>query len=79
MTFKNLELFASHFQALEDNHEYCDHLKLINQQHYLIVYSYISPIKEIIAELEGRMIPYSHYDCPFSGETYVLVDERYLF
>lgn len=78
MTFKNLELFASHFQALMDNHEYCDHLKLVDEESYLIVYSYISPLKEIIAELEGRMVPYSKHDCPFSSEEFILVDARYL-
>ena len=79
MNFRNLKLFASHFTLLEDNKDYCDHLKMIDQDCYLIVRSTTSPIKEITAELEGRRIPYTIHNHPSGNERCILVDERYLW
>jgi hypothetical protein len=70
--YKNGNGFA---EILADNPDYSD-LYPISKHNNLIVYSYIHNILEITNELILNNIEFSHHNCPYSSETYLLINNN---
>jgi hypothetical protein len=70
--YKNGNGFA---EILADNPDYSD-LHPISKHNNLIVYSYIHNILEITNELILNNIEFSHHNCPYSSETYLLINNN---
>jgi len=64
---------------LSDNSDYSELYTRIkpsmNQEDYLIVYSYIHDVKSIAIELIRNNIEFEHVSCHLSDESYLLIDE----
>jgi len=66
-------------ECLSDNSDYSELYTRIkpsmNQEDYLIVYSYIHDIKAIANELIENNIEFEHHSCHLSDESYLLINE----
>jgi len=65
---------------LSDNPDYSELFTRIkpsmNQEDYLIVYSYIHDIKAVANELIENNIEFEHHSCHLSDESYLLINEN---
>ena len=67
-------------EYLSDNSDYSELFTRIkpsmNQEDYLIVYSYIHNIKAVANELIENNIEFEHHSCHLSDESYLLINEN---
>jgi hypothetical protein len=68
----NLPILNNNHEQLIDNLDYIDLHS--NPSQYLIVYSYIHNLIDISTELIINNIEFSHYPCPISDESYILIN-----
>ena len=69
---------------LNNNHEYLidnpdyselyERLNMKDMEDYLIVYSYIHDIIDVVKELINYNIEFSHHSCHLSDESYLLIN-----
>jgi len=67
-------------EYLSDNPDYSELFTRVNpyleQEDYLIVYSYIHNIKAVANELIENNIKFEHHSCYLSDESYLLINEK---
>jgi len=71
---------------LNNNHEYLidnpdyselyERLNMKDMEDYLIVYSYIHDIIDVVKELINYNIEFSHHSCHLSDESYLLINTK---
>ncbi len=65
---------------LSDNSDYSELFTRVkpsmNQEYYLIVYSYIHNIKAVANELIENNVEFEHHSCHLSDESYLLINEN---
>ena len=71
---------------LNNNHEYLidnpdyselyERLNMKDMEDYLIVYSYIHDIIDVVKELINYNIEFSHHSCHLSDESYLLINVK---
>ena len=71
-----LPVLSENYEYLIDNPDYSELYERLNVEieDYIIVYSYIHDMLEVIKELVNYNIEFAHKACHLSSESYLLID-----
>ena len=76
LNLNKLPILKNNSEYLIDNSDYSELFERLNYntEDYLIVYSYIHDIIDVVKELIQYNIEFSHHSCHLSDESYLLIN-----
>ncbi len=74
LNLNKLPILNNNHEFLIDNEDQDQYLKTDNPQDYIIVYSYIHDILDVVKELICYNVEFTHCNDPYSDETYLLIN-----
>jgi len=78
MNITKLPQLNNNHEYLIDNEDYSELFERLNYntEDYLIVYSYIHDIIDVVKELINYNVEFSHHSCHLSDESYLLINYK---
>ncbi len=76
LNLNKLPILNNNSEYLIDNEYYSELFERLNYntEDYLIVYSYIHDIIDVVKELINYNVEFSHHSCHLSDESYLLIN-----